>query len=368
MTDAQGNTESLAHQLEVVQNWSGTAAQRTTLIDALHELEALRAAKSEHRRTRREIRRLRRFLQWEPASMVDVIEERNRLKNELFTAKNNVALVENEKAALTNAHSLVLAANRALSAELADAKAKIERLKQETADVESEKTALEIQLLNAPAITKERNTLRAEVDDLKARLEASCIETSRHWHKANGVEDEHAKFVKAMAEALGVPERETRSLVGVASELRRHADAAKQRCSEAQGAAVALAEQCSELRGQNKTLQTQVDAMAKELAFRSAELHDMARRGLWPAPADAKVNTNADVCAVEALEEKLAEAERQRGIAHRACIANQASYEASLASMRAEHGRFQKRVEEVEEENARLIRVFDAVRALMVKS
>lgn len=96
----------------------------------LDELEAFRAAKSEHRRTRREIRRLAKFVTWEPASMV---EERERLKQALK--------YEGDVAA------------------------------QATADLKKART---------------------EVDELKARLEASCIETSRHWHKANGCEIAHA--------------------------------------------------------------------------------------------------------------------------------------------------------------------------------
>ena len=273
--------EHKAHELK---HWNMVSA-------ALDELEALRAAKSEHKRTRREIRRLARFVQWEPASMV--AEKENLLIENRMISENLIAITK-ERNGLLQANEKLTNTNR---------------------DHNDERN----------------NTLFPRIKEL-------CAENARLANKSNAYEDSyhaakkaHATFTEAIAEALGVPEGETRSLVGVASELRRHADAANQRCSEAQAAAVALAGQCDELR-------------------------------------KAKVTTNADVCAVEALEEKLAEAERQRGIAHRACIMNQDSYEASLASMRAECGRLQKRVDEVEEENARLIRIFDAVRALMVKS
>lgn len=344
MTDGKkGSTDDL--RLAVVESFSGTGERRAVLIAALLELEAFRAAKSEHKRTRRLIREygnrpqvtylqqtlhskwdgLVRALglvphqgltwekmfeevsrltegdrqppvQWEPESMV---EERERLKQALK--------YEGDVAAQA-------------IADLKKARAEVDDFKARLKEVCDENARAADQLFRVQA----RN------QTLEFHAKTVCDENARLASKANGVEDEHAKFVKAMAEALGVPEGETRSLVGVASELRRHADAANQRCSEAQAAAVALAGQCDELR-------------------------------------KAKVTTNADVCAVEALEEKLAEAERQRGIAHRACIMNQDSYEASLASMRAECGRLQKRVDEVEEENTRYVRIFDAVRALMVK-
>jgi len=187
MTDGKkGSTEDL--RLAVVQSFSGTGERRAVLIGALLELEALRAAKSEHRRTRREIRKLAKFVTWSPES---IVEEHERLK-------------------------------QALKYEGDVAGQAIDDLKK----------------------------ARLERDQLKARVKELCDDKALLVNKANGYQDEHARFVKAIADALGVPEGEARSLVGVASELRRH--------------------------------------------------------------ADAKVNTNADVCAVEALEEMRAERDLAR--------------------------------------------------------
>ena len=218
----------------------------------LAELAKFRAAKSEHKRTRREIRRLAKFVQWTPES---IVEAKRKLIDD----------------------------NRALATRLDES-------------------------------AKENDRLTKRLRESQDRLSDVCDESARLASKANGYEDEHAKFMKAIAEALGVPEGETRSLVGVASELRRH--------------------------------------------------------------ANAKVNTNADVCAVEALEEmkarlegmretrdqataKLADAEIERGKAlhHAAVLRN------DVASMTRAFEVRNARVDEVEKENTRLIRTLDAVRA-----
>lgn len=367
MTDGKkGSTDDL--RLAVVQSFSGTGERRAVLIAALFELEAFRAAKSEHKRTRRLIREygnkpqvaylqqtlhskwdgLVRALglvphqgltwekmfeevsrltegdrqppvQWEPAS---IIEERERLKQELFTTKNNVALLETTHAAKLNDYQAEVAR---LLREQNGLRAEVGLLKKEQENLHKE--------LGTP-----RNTAVSLIDfaaGVRAERDRLKHEKTYLVNKANGYQDEHAKFVKAIAEALGVPEGETRSLVGVASELRRHADAADQRRKEAQSAAVALAEQCDELRKQNKTLQTQVDAVSVADAL----------------GVKIKVNTNADVCAVEALEEMRAERDLAREQL-RIEIGNKEEWkraadhlQGQVASMRVERDRIHERVD-----------------------
>lgn len=264
--------EELRKHMETVDRYC--PAQAKQINSALDELEALRAAKSEHKRTRREIRRLARFVQWEPASMV--AEKENLLIENRMISENLIAITK-ERNGLLQANEKLTNTNR---------------------DHNDERN----------------NTLFPRIKEL-------CAENARLANKSNAYEDSyhaakkaHATFTEAIAEALGVPEGETRSLVGVASELRRH--------------------------------------------------------------ANAKVNTNADVCAVEALEEmkarlegmretrdqataKLADAEIERGKAlhHAAVLRN------DVASMTRAFEVRNARVDEVEKENTRLIRTLDAVRA-----
>lgn len=319
MTDGKkGSTDDL--RLAVVESFSGTGERRAVLIAALLELEAFRAAKSEHKRTRRLIREYGNrpqvtYLQQTLHSKWDglvralgLVPHQGLTWEKMFEEVSRLTEGDRQPPVQWEPESIIEARERlkqALKYEGDVAAQAIADLKKARAEVDDFKARLkEVCDENARA-ADQLFRAQARNQTLEFHAKTVCDENARLASKANGVEDEHAKFVKAIAEALGVPEGETRSLVGVASELRRH--------------------------------------------------------------ANAKVNTNADVCAVEALEEKLAEAERQRGIAHRACIMNQDSYEASLASMRAECGRLQKRVDEVEEENTRYVRIFDAVRALMVK-
>lgn len=95
---------------QLVKQRCGTSYPETesALLEGIRELAELRAAKSEHKRTRREIRKLSKFVQWSPESIVEakrkLVDDNRELASRLDvrTRENTELLRANEKLTHTN--------------------------------------------------------------------------------------------------------------------------------------------------------------------------------------------------------------------------------------------------------------------------